>query len=173
MDDPGKQDELLNEVQLYLRRHKHLPIEESDDKKDPYEKLHECKHRQVEVDKEARKVICKECHKELDPFWYLLLLAREWKSRRYDDAQAIQARIELEQNRLNKGAREKIIVRPETGEPQQIWDDFVKWKGYEPNSIWKERRMEWMAEGIESRDGREYRVTYGHSYIKMMIAGKR
>ena len=94
MNEPGKEEELLNEVQLYLRRHQHLPIEESRDKLDPYEKLRECKHRQVEIDKEARKVTCQDCHKELDPFWYLLLLAREWKSRRYNDTQAIQAHIE-------------------------------------------------------------------------------
>jgi len=173
MNDPGNKGELITEVELYLRRHQHLPIEESKDKLKPWEKLEACKHKQVDLDTEARKVICRKCQKELDPFWYLQLLADEWKLRRYHDAEAIQAHVELEQDRLNKGAREKIIVRPESGEGREIWDDFVKWKGRDPNAIWKQRRVEWMAEDIETRDGKDYRTTYGHAYIKMMLAGKK
>lgn len=166
--------EVLGEVEVYLKTHQHLPIEEAGKDDEPYDKLRRCKHLQIVLDKEAHSITCRHCHKVLDPFWYLRLLAEEWDLRRYRDSQAIEACRQLEQSRLNKEAKGKITERPNEGEARQIWDDFVKWKGREPNYIFREgKRGEWRINDREIDNGRELSTTYGHAYIKMMLAGKK
>lgn len=169
----GETKEILGDVELYLKAQQYLPIEEVGKDDDPYDKLKKCKHLQVVLDKEVHTITCRHCHKVLDPFWYLCLLAEEWDLRRYSDSQAIEAHRALEQERLNKESRGKIISRPEEGEAQEIWDDFVKWKGREPNYIYKQGKREWMVNDREVENEKELSTTYGHAYIKMMLASKR
>lgn len=169
MEDKNEETKaILGELEFYLKTHKNLPIEER--KRD---RLDGCKHFQVVVDEESHTVICRQCHKKLDPFWYLILLAREWKFRRYTDSEAIAAYRALRQKQLNDEARGKIISRPKEGEGQEVWDDFTKWQQREPIYIYKQGRREWMVEDREVIDGVEHRVAYGHCYIKMMLAGKK
>lgn len=162
----------LGELEFFLKTHKNLPIEKRN------KKYSECRHFQVSIDEEAHTVICRQCHKKLDPFWYLLLLAHEWSARRYTDSEAIEAFRALRQQELNAEAKGKIISRPQEGLDgiktiqQEVWDTFIEWKHQKPNYIFR-RGNEWYVNSREELNGREYNITYGFNYIKMELAGKK
>lgn len=63
----------------------------------PLRRIHRvgyCGHRQVRLDRDARRVFCKACGREVDPFEVLNHLA--WDHERYEQARA-QVRRELAQ----------------------------------------------------------------------------
>ena len=160
------------DVEAYLKGCVPLPIERKKQEHD------DCRHKQVTVDEEAHSVTCGKCNKEIDPFWYLTLLANEWKSRQYRDVEYIKAYRALKQQELNSQAKGKIVIRPEQeGTARNCWDAFIQWKQQEPEYMFR-RGNEWYVSCLEefpSTEGKQYQqsVTYGFSYIKMMLAGKK
>ena len=155
--DPKKEmnEETLREVENYLKT---PPISEK--KKDWIKK--ECEHFRTELDAENKTVTCRDCKKVLDAFWYLQLLAKEWSLRRYQDAEAIKAYRELEQQRKNAIARGQYRVRPDKGEGMICWDSYEALNGHPPEYVYY--RGGWYA---------------GHSFgeesfelIKMVLARK-
>lgn len=173
MSDNEELKGIVGDLEFYLKSHRYLPIEEVGKDEHPFDQLHKCKHLQVVLDKEARTVTCRHCHKTLDPFWYLCLLAQEWSHRRYEDTEAIRAHAALRQRDLNDEAKGKIISRPEQGEAQEVWDNATKWLGHEPNYIWKQGRREWMVNDQKMIDGILHSVNEGYTWIMMNLAGKR
>lgn len=130
-----------------------------------------CRHRKVLLDDVAKKVTCRECEKELDPFWYLSLLAKEWKLRSYHDEAVVGAARLLEQDRLNKKGRGYYFSRPSKGPGVVAWDTFVIWldalgeeqsKGLkEPFAIY--HSSQWMmSDGMNGH----YSISYAEGYLR-------
>jgi hypothetical protein len=115
----------INEIEKYLK----LPIERIPEKDG-------CKHKKVLLDCQQHRVICKDCHKDLDAFWYLELLASEWSIRRYHDAAAIHAYNEIKKREKAALLRGKHIMRPLSPEGGHCWDIFTKLKGETPDYVY-------------------------------------
>jgi hypothetical protein len=127
------------DFESYLNRSE--PIEDGD-----YPKvwsLDQCKHMQVRLDRESHTVTCKECDKQLDPFWYLQLLAREWRTRAYVDVRAKESAAELRQARLNAEARGKYFEQPEKGVGREAWEVFSQLWGKDFRYMYRSG-SEWM-----------------------------
>lgn len=124
--DPN--EEIIDDIEAYLK----MPLED----KTPPKWGSNCHHFKVHLDAENRKVICQNCKKELDPFWYLELLADEWHKRRYRDAEAVMAYRELKQQRLDAMARGKHYIRPEKGDGQKCWDTYEVLHGEPPEYVY-------------------------------------
>jgi hypothetical protein len=162
---------LLGELEFYLKSHNGLPIEQE---RHPFG---ECRHFRVVLDDQKHTVTCRDCKKELDPFWYLQLLTKEWSLRRYHDIETIKAYRELEQQRLNAKARGKICARPKEGIGREVWDAATLWKDTEPNCIYY--RGQWYVECWEesidaaTKVKNQYMTTCSYDYIKMQLANKK
>ncbi len=68
----------------------HYPLAEDHHSKSPY-----CRHLNGTVDQQARKLLCRACGAQLDPFDFVLKLARRWdrRVREMKDYQALNARL--------------------------------------------------------------------------------
>ena len=153
--DPSKDmDNLIDDIESYLK----MPLED----KTP-SSFRECEHKKVFLDAQNRTVTCQECKKQLDPFWYLLLLAKEWRIRRYQDVEAIRAYRSLVEKDRQREARGKHFVRPQSGEGQKVWDAYVELNGKPPDYVRALGKYWYVGEG----DG----WTLG-DYIKQLVADK-
>ena len=133
--DPNKDinDWTIKEIEDYLK----LPITNN---KHVYG---ECEHFQVMLDDENKTVICKHCKKELDAFWYLQLLAKEWNRRRYQDFEAIKAYRKLKEQEKNAQARKGnglSYIRPNEGMGQIVWDSYESLSGHPPEYVYHNAR---------------------------------
>jgi hypothetical protein len=151
----------LGELEFYLKTHNNLPIE-----KERRNRLTDCQHFHVVLDDEKHTVTCRNCKKELDPYWYLSLLASEWNIRRYTDAEAIQAYRALKQQRLNAEAKGKVVIKPTEGEGLIVWETYEACFGKEPKHIYKRRGHGWRAVD-------EHECDMDFDYIKMQLAYKQ
>ena len=138
-------DNIIDFAEALLNRNPHdlLPITEE------YHAgaYRECQHMRVSLDDQTHRVTCRECEKDLDPFWYLQLLAREWKHRAYQDEYTLKAHAELEQQRKNAQARGHYYERPSDALKAGVWDAFVDALGEAPISMFRQG-SQWMAEVI-------------------------
>lgn len=133
-------DPTISDVAKFLR----LPIRENRPGFD------DCGHLKVTLDDEAHTVTCDKCGKQLDPFWYLQLLAKEWQTRAYRDQAAIEAHKALRQKDQEDRAKGHIFARPTSpGPAQEAWDTFVEYYGYAPYSIYYSCK-EWRAAGDQT-----------------------
>ncbi len=155
----NKDDDLIIDIEQYLSGA--LPIEEPIQ---PWS-IDECKHMQVVLDDQAHTVMCRSCDKILDPFWYLQLLSREWKSRRYYDQAAKEAEVKLEQERGNIAAKGKVWEQPKSGVGREAWETFTI--AYHPDklSYMYRRGAEWYGVG-----GEHSAYHYSVSYARQLIA---
>lgn len=126
-----------------------------------------CQHYKVALDDEARTVTCRDCEKELDAFWYLKLLAREWKHRAYADERVLEAKREIEQARLNAQVRGHYFERPKDGARAEAWDGFTEAIGEPPLSMWRSGGQ-WMAR-LQSDSS----AIYSLEYAQMLAAQRR
>lgn len=159
----------LGDLEFYLKTHSNLPIEEETH---PYG---ECEHMRVVLDDQKHSVTCRDCKKELDPFWYLQLLARQWRRRKYTNDAYVEAARKLKEQEENAKARGKKCSRPQNGVGRELWDAVVLWKGEEPSCIFY--RGCWYAEVWEYSEyngvKRRSLVCYSFDYIKMQLAYKQ
>lgn len=122
-------EQTLKEIEDYLK----LPLEN----KTPTNSYiaDNCKHKKVYMDDESHTIECQDCKKKLDPYWYLNLLANEWKIRRYQDVEAIKAWRMLEQQRKNAMAKGHYI-RPASGDGMACWDAYESLYGHPPEYVY-------------------------------------
>ena len=133
--DQNPIDPTIKDVEAFLR----LPIQEA---KEPYDA---CEHKQVTLDQQARTVTCTHCAKQVDAFWYLTLLAREWKTRSYFDTTAKEAAERLRKRDAEDMARGHIFARPVTpGPARDAWDVYTAFYSREPYAIYYGSK-EWRA----------------------------
>lgn len=156
MDDETKN--ILGELEFYLKTHNGLPIEEE---KHPYG---EYRHFRVVLDAQRHTVACRDCKKELDPFWYLQLLAKEWSHRKYTDTEAIKAYRKIEEQERNAKARGLIVTRPKSGTGRDCWDAYTSLHGVEPHYLYRRGSHYYASDGI----GTEL-----FDYIKMQLSYKQ
>lgn len=151
------EDKTVIDIESYLNRSE--PIEDSE-----YPtrwSLDKCKHMQVRLDREAHTVTCKQCDKQLDPFWYLQLLAKEWRTRAYMDVRAKESAAELYQARLNAEARGKYFEQPEKGVGREAWEVFSQLWGEDVRYMYR-RGSEWMG---RHREHFEYSLNYARGVL--------
>lgn len=72
-----------------------------------------CSHKHIALDEELHRVICRDCDREVDPFKYLMRLARDWEGyarfRKEAIRRAHEARERLEEIlRLERNARARL-----------------------------------------------------------------
>ena len=157
----------LGELEMYLSRESKLPIDRV-----PSYGINKCEHLKVLIDELSHTVTCKKCKKQLDAFSYLLLLAREWERRRYQDELAIKAWLELEQKRKNSEARGTIAVKPKEGLPLIVWESYEALMHKQPDYIYR-MGSEWYVKEIsEEQKGIRYGASLSFHYIKLELARK-
>jgi hypothetical protein len=132
--DRGKEEVDWAEVRRILTI---PPIEEQ--KGAPWDSA-ACRHMRVWLNDEAHTVTCQNCKKQLDPFWYLQLLASEWKIRHYELLQYQRLHDEIEEHRKEKeaqlAARKNYKARPiKNLQAQEIWDRATTLLGAAPPRI--------------------------------------
>lgn len=163
-------DELISEVELFLKRNEHLPIERQKESKYVGDI---CSHKQVVLDEQARTVTCRKCHKVLDAFWYLSLLAGEWELRKYQDRKAIEANYQLEKEKRNREAKGKYFLKSSlTGDGIDVWESFVALHKEEPLYIYKHMGKWYVAYEMLAENGMRYRCEESFDYIKGRLAKK-
>ncbi len=125
--DPNKDmnDWAIKEIEDFLK----LPITESETV------YGQCRHLRVSLDNENKTVTCQDCKKDLDAFWYLQLLAKEWRTRRYHDFEAIKAYRALQQQEENARARGHCYIRPTNGNGMLCWDSYETLHGHPPEYV--------------------------------------
>ena len=154
-------DPTIIDIETYLNGNP-MPLEDID----RYARFGECPHKSVVLDEQAHTVICKTCEKVLDPFWYLQLLAREWKTRAYVDARQRERYDKLMEARRNAEARGKVFEQPTSGVGREAWDVFTQAfaKGGTTLSYMYRRGSEWYgANGVDAH--------YGLFYARGVLAG--
>lgn len=155
--DPTKDiSEVIDEIESYLK----LPLE---DKTPRDSGIDECYHLKVFLDAQNRSVQCQDCKKILDPFWYLQLLAKEWRLRRYHDAKALEVYRTLRLKEKQDESRGKHFARPKDGEGQKCWDAYELLYSKPPDYV-RARGKYWYA-------GEGSGETLG-DYIKQLLADK-
>ena len=134
MDDE-RLDFTIRDIENYLKQ----SLEEV---REPWDA---CQHKQVMLDHQAHTVTCKVCNKQLDPFWYLCLLAKEWRTRSYQDQAAREAWEKMRQRDIQDRAKGHHFSRPpRPGPAQEAWDTFFDFYGKAPHSIYYSCK-EWRA----------------------------
>ena len=137
-DDPHSIEPTIKDIEAFLQ----LPLENAVPKPDA------CRHLAVMLDTEAHLVVCKTCGKHLDPFWYLTLLAREWKQRAYQDAAAKDAYTRLARRDEQDRAKGRIFLRPtKPGPAQDAWDAYREYYGKDPHAIYYSAKDWWADDG--------------------------
>jgi hypothetical protein len=121
------------EVQHFLET---PPVEE------PAEDFGSCRHFKVLLSDQAHTVTCRACDKQLDPFWYLQLLAKEWRHRRYELTRYEELKKEVdryhEEHRVKREAAARFTTRPEKkGAAMQTWDRAVTLLGCDPPGVYR------------------------------------
>jgi len=151
----------LNEIELFLRNGE-IPITKL---KKVYDS---CRHFHVILDSEKHQVECRDCHKWLDPFVYLTVLANEWESRRYQDTEAIKAYRQLEIERKQRVTRGLVFAKPTYGDGAICWDLYFALYNKAPFYILKSRSAAggWYA---CEEDGGQISV----DYLKLELARKQ
>lgn len=155
----GETKNTLGELEFYLKAHSGLPIEKQSH---PYG---ECKHFRVLLDGQKHSVTCRDCKKELDPFWYLSLLAKEWSSRRYTDVEAIKAYRELKEQREKYVEKGRICIHPTEGIGMNVWDTYTALYEVEPHYIYRRGNQYYAVNGKGGHENFEY--------LKMRLAYKQ
>jgi len=157
--DPDKgMEETIDQIESYLK----LPLE--DKTPSGYGIREDCRHLKVYLDAQNRTVTCQDCKKQLDPFWYLQLLAKEWRQRRYADAEAVKAYREIARKEKEMSVRGRHFARPTSGRGQYYWDVFTLLNdGHEPDFI--------VARGATWYVGQGQGVTHG-DYCAALLADK-
>ena len=139
MTDNNDIELTLKDIASYLM----LPLEEA------AHSHKDCEHRQVMLDDQAHTVTCKSCGKQVDPFWYLCLLAREWKHRAYQDQSAKEAWERLQRRDKEDRCKGRIFVRPPQPCPaQEAWDTYVAYYNRDPYAVYYSYK-EWRAAADE------------------------
>lgn len=126
----NESQDTFNDIARYLKLN-NIPIENTTPNK-----YGDCRHLHVVIDEQARTLTCALCKKQLDPFWYLCLLAKEWKSRCYRDIDAIKAHEALKQKQKNAEAKGKIAVKPTEGEGLIVWESYFALYQKDPDYIY-------------------------------------
>ena len=120
-ETPESLDPTIIDIERYLGGVP-LPIEDATPPKFSYPP--QCPHKQVKLDDQTRTVECKSCHKKLDPYWYLGLLASEWRTRRYEDERVRELAKALKQDEANAEAKGRIYDKPTEGAGIKAWEAF-------------------------------------------------
>jgi hypothetical protein len=151
MHDMGQ---TIDEIESFLK----MPLE---DKTPSGYDINKCRHLKVYLDGENHTVECQDCKKTIDPFWYLQLLAKEWRNRRYQDSLALKAWRDIQQKELERGARGKHFAKPTEGEGRKCWEAWEMLTKQPPDFV--------VAHGKYWYVGKDHGETMG-DYVKQQLA---
>ena len=159
----AEDDDLIIEIEKYLSGE--LPLEDTFD-------FGPCKHLKVVLDDQAHTITCRACEKQLDPFWYLQMLAHDWKGRQYRDRHANESRAKLEEERRNIEAKGRAYEQPDSGVGHDAWNLFTQIFDREDSGGLRymyRRGSEWYGVSGEIPQLRHYSLSYARS----LLAGEK